>query len=138
VTSQLVPAALEVALSGSNPQMPYLRPECPVLWKVDVQQQLPALFRAELDYIVIDPGVYFQNPSQKPKPADLPKNWTNLFGLYRCFLEIPYSIQNPMEWVETFKPYGLVMSGQPETAVGKRDYSAWQDFTDLLENSGLR
>jgi hypothetical protein len=40
--------------------------------------------------------------------------------------------------VDRFKPYGVCLSGQEETAVGKRDYSAWQAFTDLLEEAGLR
>jgi len=136
--SPVIPHALEVALSGSQQNMPDIRPECPLLWKVDVrQQELPALFRFELDYLVLDPADCLLNPSQQPKPADLPKNWLNLLRLYRCFLEIPFTTQNPMEWVETFNPYGVGLSGQPELAVGKRDYSAWQDFTDLLEDSGL-
>lgn len=136
--SDIVPEAIEVTTTGRSPQIPNIRPECPVLWKIDVQQQLPALFRAELDYLVLDPGVFLRNTAHPFKPADLPKDWVTLFGHYRCFLEIPFNIQNPMEWVETFKPFGLSLSGQPETAVGKRDYSAWQDFTDLLEDSGLR
>jgi hypothetical protein len=135
----VVPDALEVTLSGNTPHAVAVRPDCPIIWKVDAQtKQLPDLFRVDLDYLLLDPSALLTDSNPQPSPDDLPKNWAGLFGPNRCFLEIPTLMQNPMEWVDRFKPYGVCLSGQEETAVGKRDYSAWQAFTDLLEEAGLR
>ena len=135
----VVPDALEVTLSSNTPQAVDVRPDCPIIWKVDAQtRQLPNLFRVDLDYLLLDPSALLTDSNPQPSPDDLPKNWADLFGPNRCFLEIPSMMQNPMEWVDRFKPNGVCLSGQAETAVGKRDYSAWQAFTDLLEEAGLR
>lgn len=135
----VVPDALEVTLSSNTPQAVDVRPDCPIIWKVDAQtRQLPDLFRVDLDYLLLDPSALLSDSNPQPSPDDLPKNWADLFGPNRCFLEIPSTMQNPMEWVDRFKPNGVCLSGQAETAVGKRDYSAWQAFTDLLEEAGLR
>jgi hypothetical protein len=96
------------------------------------------MFRADLDYLLLDPSVFLTDLNQPLSPVDLPKSWAGLFEQNRCFLEISSNMHNPMEWVNSFKPYGVGLSGQAETAVGKRDYSAWQEFTDLLEEAGLR
>lgn len=136
---EVVPGALEVACSDENPQGINTRPTCPIIWTFDARQRrLPELFRADLDYLLLDPSVFLTDLNQQLSPVDLPKSWAGLFEQNRCFLEISSNMHNPMEWVNSFKPYGVGLSGQAETAVGKRDYSAWQEFTDLLEEAGLR
>jgi hypothetical protein len=116
-----------------------MRPTCPIIWTFDARQRrLPEMFRADLDYLLLDPSVFLTDLNQPLSPVDLPKSWAGLFEQNRCFLEISSNMHHPMEWVNSFKPYGVGLSGQAETAVGKRDYSAWQEFTELLEEAGLR
>lgn len=136
---KIVPDALEVTGSSPNLHGPEIRPTCPIFWKIDTPEgELPELFLDDYDYLLLDPGVFFTHSNPPLTPNDLPKSWAKLFATKRCFLEIPTTIQNPMIWIEMMKPHGVSLSGQAETAVGKRDYSSWQDFTDLLEEAGLR
>ncbi|MBM3919058.1 MAG: hypothetical protein FJ344_06120 [Sphingomonadales bacterium] len=136
---EIVPEALEVSLSAVDTCPLRLRPDCPILWKPDPKDpRLPVLFRRDYDYLLLDPGGLLPDSSDHLILANLSKIWVDLCRRHRCFLEIPTLIRNPLEWVGALKPYGISLSGQPESAVGKRDYSVWQDLTDQLEKAGLR
>jgi len=131
--------AVELLWSPPNNLHLSQHPGCPVIWVLNPRApQLPAFFRQESDFLLADLLNMPQEAGQSKMDGDELQPWIDISRSYRCFLEVTPPFEKIRNQVKRIKPFGLSLSGHPESMLGKRDYSDWQQLIEELEQTGLR